>query len=124
MPFMYCDPPSPIAHIRPATGPAHYQHGLITLKSGATVEISVAKDDTFLTKLRPAHHLQICYAPPQQWADEPPEAHGDRRRRRNRRVLLRRRGAGATALSAPFARRTASPSAAGSWSATRPYARR
>jgi hypothetical protein len=74
MPFMYCDPPSPIAHVRPATGPAHYQHGLITLKSGATVEISVAKGDTFLTKLQPAHHLQICYAPPQKWADEPPEA--------------------------------------------------
>lgn len=74
MPFMYCDPPSPIAHIRPATGPAHYQSGRITLKSGATVEISQAKGDPFLTKLRPTHHLQICYAPPQQWADEPADA--------------------------------------------------
>jgi hypothetical protein len=74
MPFMYCDPPSPIAHIRPATGPAHYQHGLITLRSGATVEISVADGEPFLTKLRPVHRLQICYAPSQMWADEPPDA--------------------------------------------------
>ena len=74
MPFMYCDPPSAIAHIRPATGRAHYRHGRITLESGASVEISVANGDPFLTALRPAHHLQICYAPPQKWADEPPAA--------------------------------------------------
>lgn len=79
MPFMYCDSPAAIAHVRPATGPAHYQHGQITLASGATIEISTATTqsggtDPFLAKLRPAHHLQICYAPPQRWADEPPAA--------------------------------------------------
>ncbi len=80
MPFMYCDPPAPIAHVRPATGPAHAQSGLITLASGATFEISTPhggaspQGDPFLVKMRKHDRIQICYAPPQTWADEGPDA--------------------------------------------------
>lgn len=77
---MYCDQPSAIVQIRRATGPAHYQHGIVTLASGATFEISTPYDgpspigDAFLIKLRRTDHIQICYGPAQTWADEPPSA--------------------------------------------------
>ena len=77
MPFMYCDPPTTIAHIRPATGQSHAQSGRVTLGSGATFEIGKPNggpDDAFLQKLRKTDHIQICYAPPQVWADEGPGA--------------------------------------------------
>jgi hypothetical protein len=78
MPFMYCDPPASIAHIRPAVDQTHVGSGNVTLSSGATFAITAshpANDQTeFLVKLKKSDRIQICYAPPQRWADAGPTA--------------------------------------------------
>jgi hypothetical protein len=78
MPFMYCDPPTTIARIRPAVDQTHAGSGRVTLTGGATFEITTAQpanDQTeFLVKLRKSDHIQICYAPSQRWADAGPAA--------------------------------------------------
>lgn len=40
MPFMYCDPPTTIAHIRAAADETHAGSGSVTLKNGASFEIT------------------------------------------------------------------------------------
>lgn len=78
MPFMYCDPPASIIHIRPATNQSHAGSGIVKLSSGTTFEITTpypeSPDSDFLIKLRKSDHIQICYAPPQKWADAGPDA--------------------------------------------------
>ncbi len=78
MPFMYCDPPSAVVRIVPPTGPSHAGVGRATLASGATFEIWMAQgnspSDGFVVKLRKTDHIEMCYAPPQTWADEGPGA--------------------------------------------------
>jgi hypothetical protein len=78
MPFMYCDPPATIAHIRPAADQTHAGSGTVTLASGASFEVTTphpANDQTeFLTKLKKTDRIQVCYAPPQRWADAGPTA--------------------------------------------------
>jgi hypothetical protein len=73
MPFMYCDVPARVTHIRPATGEGHANHGLVTLASGASFEINQSSIPTpegdFVIKLRVGDRLQMCYAPKQRWAD-------------------------------------------------------
>ncbi len=75
---MYCDPPATIAHIRPAADQTHAGSGTIVLTGGASFEITTphpANDQTeFLTKLKKTDHIQVCYAPPQRWADAGPTA--------------------------------------------------
>lgn len=80
MPFMYCDAPSTIAQIRPAADETHAGAGRVTLASGATFEITVAHpanpspESDFVVKLRKTDKIQLCYAPPQKWADAGPTA--------------------------------------------------
>jgi hypothetical protein len=78
MPFMYCDPPTTIADIRPAVDKSHAGSGTVTLASGASFEITVPKPSNnqteFLNKLKQTDQIQICYAPPQKWADAGPTA--------------------------------------------------
>jgi len=75
MPFMYCDPPAHVVHIRPATGQSHADHGLVTLANGASFEITQSSyptpDDDFVVKLRKGDRIEMCYGPSQTWADEP-----------------------------------------------------
>lgn len=78
MPFMYCDPPAAISHIRPATDQSHAGSGNVTLASGATFEVTtpypMSPDTDFIVKLRKSDHIQVCYAPAQRWADAGPTA--------------------------------------------------
>jgi hypothetical protein len=78
MPFMYCDAPTTVASIRPATSQGHAGHGMVTLKDGASFEITTpdagGPDSDFVVKLRKTDHIQMCYAPAQQWADAGPGA--------------------------------------------------
>lgn len=71
MPFMYCDPPTTITHIRPAVDDTHAGSGSVTLKSGASFQITTPKgqDGDFVVKLSPSDKIQMCYAPHQKWAD-------------------------------------------------------
>jgi len=73
VPFMYCDPPTTIAHIQPATDETHVGHGTVKLTSGAQFQIGVPYSatgpDEFLITLRKTDHIQLCYAPTQKWAD-------------------------------------------------------
>lgn len=75
---MYCDPPAAIAHIRRAVDQTHVGSGSVTLVGGASFEITTphpANDQTeFLVKLKKTDRIQICYAPPQRWADAGPTA--------------------------------------------------
>lgn len=75
---MYCDAPATIAHIRAAADQTHAGSGNVTLASGASFEITTphpANDQTeFLTKLKKSDRIQLCYAPPQRWADAGPTA--------------------------------------------------
>jgi hypothetical protein len=70
---MYCDPPTTITHIRPAVNESHAGAGLVTLKNGASFQITTTTaggpDSDFVVKLRPTDRIQMCYAPPQKWAD-------------------------------------------------------
>jgi hypothetical protein len=78
MPFMYCDPPATVAHIRPAVDQSKVGSGAVTLSSGASFQITTIhprNDQTeFLEKLRKSDRIQVCYAPSQIWADAPPTA--------------------------------------------------
>jgi hypothetical protein len=77
MPFMYCDPPARVAHIRPATDQSHAGSGMVTLANGAWFEISVpgqSPQGDFVVKLRKGDRIQMCYGPAQTWADEPANA--------------------------------------------------
>ena len=78
MPFMYCDPPAAISHIRPATGDYHAASGLVTLASGTAFEIGPVEprnnETDFVALLRSGDRVQMCYAPTQVWADAPPTA--------------------------------------------------
>ena len=78
MPFMYCDPPATVAHIRPAADQTHAGSGTVILAGGASFEITTphpANDQTeFLTKLKKTDRIQVCYAPSQRWADAGPTA--------------------------------------------------
>lgn len=75
MPFMYCDPPAAIVSIRSAVDDTHAGSGSVKLASGASFEISVARpaapssESAFVVKLRKTDRIQLCYAPPQRWAD-------------------------------------------------------
>ncbi|HEY6486787.1 MAG TPA: hypothetical protein VIX83_10425 [Candidatus Cybelea sp.] len=78
MAFMYCDPPAVVSRIQPAVDQTHAGSGTVTLASGATFQITTPKpanDQTeFLNKLKKTDHIQMCYAPPQHWADAGPTA--------------------------------------------------
>lgn len=75
---MYCDPLATIAHVRAAVDQSHAGSGSLTLSSGASFQITTVhpeNDQTeFIQKLKKSDHIQICYAPPQRWADAPPTA--------------------------------------------------
>ena len=62
---MICTPPAIVAKIERATGPAHYQHGLITLASGTLIELGsdgpYTPQTTFLEKLRRSDKVQACF---------------------------------------------------------------
>jgi hypothetical protein len=51
---------------------------MVTLKSGASFEISMPEPNSpegdFVIKLRKTDRIQLCYAPAQQWADAGPNA--------------------------------------------------
>lgn len=80
MPFMYCDPPARITFVKPATSDTHMGSGYVKLSSGATFSIitpfaaAYKPEALFVMKLRKTDRIQLCYAPPQTWADAGPTA--------------------------------------------------
>jgi hypothetical protein len=71
--FMYCDAPTPITSLRPATGPSQAEQGYVRLRGGAAFEITtpyVPEPDPssdFARQLRKTDHIQLCFGPPQHF---------------------------------------------------------
>ena len=80
-PFMFCAAPSRVASMRKPVDATHAGAGSVTLASGASFEIEKgapgqppSEDDTFFARLRASDRVQMCYAPPQRFADAGPSA--------------------------------------------------
>jgi hypothetical protein len=64
-----------ITAIHAPTGPAHYQAGRITLADGTNFEVwGDAQGKAFLKNVQTGDRIEMCFAGPQVWADEPPDA--------------------------------------------------
>jgi hypothetical protein len=66
---------APVAAIHAPSGPAHYQAGRVQLSDGTEFEVwGDANGKAFLKNLRTGDRIEMCFAGPQKWADEPPDA--------------------------------------------------
>ena len=62
---MYCDAPAAVAAIRKPVDTTHAGAGSVKLANGTSLEITKPDDND---------RVQICYAPPQHFADAGPAA--------------------------------------------------
>jgi len=62
---MLCTPPAIVVKVQPATGPAHAQHGYLTLANGTAIELNgdgpISPQGEFLQKLRPSDKIEVCF---------------------------------------------------------------
>ena len=64
-----------VAAIRQPAGPAHYEAGRVKLADGTTFEVGGdANGKAFLANVKTGDRINVCFAGPQRWADEPPDA--------------------------------------------------
>jgi hypothetical protein len=71
---MYCDAPAAVAAIRKPVDTTHAGAGSVKLANGTSLEITKPDDNEFALRLRRTDRVQICYAPPQHFADAGPAA--------------------------------------------------
>lgn len=64
-----------VAAIRQPAGPAHYEAGQVKLADGTTFEVwGDGNGKAFLHNVKTGDRVEVCFAGPQRWADEPPDA--------------------------------------------------